>query len=71
MAEFLGADVHQKIFSRRIVAVDALDGVLHRGGELAVRAAELFQQHVAKARIRFVDSNRVHELLDVMVHEVT
>ena len=71
VAEFLGADVHQKIFSRGIVAVDALHGILHRGGEFAVRTAELFQQHVAKARIRLVDANRVHEFLDVMVHEVT
>ena len=51
MAELLGADVHQQVLARRIVAVQALDGILHRGGELAVGAAELFEQHVAECGV--------------------
>jgi len=34
------------------------------------RASELFQQHIAEARIGLVDTNRVHELLDMMVHGI-
>ena len=49
VAQLLGADVHQQVFARRIVAVESLDRVLHRGGELAVGAAELLQQHVAES----------------------
>ena len=52
VAQLFRSDVHQQIFSFRIVAVQALDGILHRGGEFAVCAAELLQQHVAEARIR-------------------
>ena len=68
MAQLLGADVHQQVLAVGIVAVEALDRVLHRGGELAVGAAELLQQHVAKARIGLVDANGVHQLLDVVIH---
>ena len=45
MAQFLGADVHQEILAPRIVAIQALDGILHRRGELAVRTAELLEEH--------------------------
>ena len=34
--------------SARIVAVQALDGILHRSGEFAVGAAKLLEQHVAE-----------------------
>ena len=68
VAEFLGADIHQQVFAPRIVAIKSLDRILHRRRELAIRAAELLQQHVAELRIRLVDANRVHKLFDVMVH---
>ena len=68
VAEFLGANIHQQILAPGIVAIEALDGVLHRGREFAVRAAELLKQHVAEARIWLVDPDRVHEFLNVMIH---
>ena len=45
-----------------------VDDNLHRRRELAIRAAELFQQHIAEAGVRLVDSNRKHELLYMMEH---
>ena len=69
MAQFFGADIHQQVFAGGIFAVESLDGILHRGRKFAVGAAELFEQHVAELRIRLVDADRVHELLDVMIHE--
>ena len=68
VAELLRADVHEKVFALRIFAVEPLDRVLHRGGKLAVGAAELLEQHVAELRIRRIDANRVHQFLDVVVH---
>jgi len=41
---------------------------LHCRRELAVRAAELFEQHVAERGVRLVDPNGVHKLFDVVVH---
>jgi hypothetical protein len=41
---------------------------LHRGGKLAVGAAELLEQHVAKLRIRRIDTNRVHQFFHMVVH---
>ena len=69
MAQFLGADVHQEIFAVRIFAIEALNGILHGGRQFAVGAAELLQQHVAETRVRLVDADGVHELLDVMIHD--
>ena len=71
VAQLLGADVHEQVFALRILAIEPLDRILHRRRELAVRAAELLEQHVAEARIGLVDSDRVHELLDVMIHGVS
>ena len=68
MAQLFGADIHQHVFAVRILAVQALNRILHGGRELAVGAAELLQKHVAEARIRLVDANRVHEFLDVVIH---
>ena len=68
MAQFLGADIHQQIFAVRIFAVQALDRILHGGGEFAIRAAELLKQHVAETRIGLVDADRVHKFLDVVIH---
>src|SRR5258708_38098768 len=68
MAKFLGADIPQEILAARIFAIEALDRILHRGCELAVRAPELFKEHVSKTRVRFVDADGEHELLGVMIH---
>ena len=71
MAQFLGADVHQQILAVRIIAIEALNGILHGGGEFAVGAAELLQQHVAETRIGLVDADGVHQFLDVVIHGKT
>src|ERR1700722_1488211 len=68
MAEFFGADIHQKVLAIRILAVKTLDRILHRRRELAIGAAELFQQHVSKAGIRLVHAYREHQLLYVVIH---
>ena len=68
MAQLLRADVHQQVLAGRIIAVEALDRILHGSGQLAIGAAELLQQHVAEARVRRIDTHRVHELLDVVIH---
>ena len=68
MAGFFGADVHQQIFAIWILAVQALYRILHRGRELAVGAAELFKKHVAETRVRLVDADGEHQLLDVVIH---
>jgi hypothetical protein len=44
VAEFLGSDIHQQVLAPWIVAIKALDPVLHRGRELAVCAANAAQQ---------------------------
>ena len=68
VAQLLRADVHQQVLAGGIVAVEALDRILHRGGKLAIGAAELLQQHVAETRVGRIDAHRVHELLDVVIH---
>ena len=68
VAQLLGADVHQQILAGGVLAIDALDRILHGGGELAVGAAELLQSMLPKRGIRLVDADGVHELLDVMIH---
>jgi hypothetical protein len=68
MAQFLGADIHQEILAPGVIAIQSLNGILHCGCKFAVSASELLQKHIAKTRIRFVDADRIHELLDVMIH---
>ena len=50
MAEFLSSDIHQQVFSGWVIAVQALDRILHGGRKLAIGSAKLFKKHVAKAR---------------------
>ena len=69
MAQFFGPDVHQQVFSRRIIAVESLDGILHRRGQFAIGAAKLFQKHVAERGIGLINSDRVHQFLDVVIHD--
>jgi hypothetical protein len=68
VTELFRADVHQEIFAVWIFAIKALDGILHRGRQLAVCATKLLKQHLAEARIGFVDPDGVHKLFDVMIH---
>ena len=68
MAQLLGPDIHQQIFQAGIIAVETLNRILHRRREFAVGAAELFEQHLAKARIGFSHLNGVHQLFDVVIH---
>ncbi len=69
VAQFLGADVEKKVAPRDVVhAIPTLDGVLHRGCEFAVSAAKLLQQHVSKPDIRRADLDRIHQLLNVVIH---
>src|SRR5690606_33184232 len=68
MAQLFGTDVHEEILAFGILTVEPLNRILHRRSQLAVRPAELLEQHVAKLRIRNVDSNGIHQLLHVMVH---
>jgi hypothetical protein len=71
MTELLSADVHQQVFAGWVLAVETLNGILHCGGQFTIGASELLEEHVAELGIWLVDSNRVHELFDVMVHRVT
>src|SRR5215213_1789873 len=71
MAEFLRADIHEKILAIRILTIQALNGVLHCGSQLAVGAAELLQQHVAEPDIGLVYAYRKHQLLDMVIHRPT
>jgi hypothetical protein len=68
VTKLLGANIHQQVFTFRIVAIKTLNGILHGGSKLAVCPAELLQQHGAKPRIRHPDIYRVHQLFYMMVH---
>ncbi len=68
MAQLFGADIHEQILHARIFGVYALDRILHRGSQFAVRAAKLLQQHVAETGVRLAHVDRVHKFLDVMIH---
>ena len=68
MAQLLGADVHQKVLAIRILAIETLNRILHRGREFAVGAAELFKKHVAETGVRLVDADGEHQLLHVVIH---
>jgi len=71
MTQFFGADVEQEITPTEVLqAVPSLDGVLHRCGQLTVRAAKLLQQHVAKLHIRRSDIDRIHQFLHMVIHRL-
>jgi len=55
-------------FQARIIAIQTLNRILHRGGQLAVCAAELFQKHFTKTGICFSDLHGVHQFLYVVIH---
>ena len=71
MTELLGSDVHQQIFALEIVAIEALNRVLHRCRELTVGSAELFEQHVSERRVWLIDPDHVHQLVDVVKFDLS
>src|SRR5687767_3191979 len=71
VAQFLRPDIHQEILALGILTVETLNRVLHRRREFSVRSAELLEQHVSERRVRGVDTNRVHQLFYVVVHETS
>jgi hypothetical protein len=54
VAEFLRRDIHEQIVIVRIAmaATEGLDEVLHRGFQLAVSSAELFEEQTSEPGIR-------------------
>jgi len=68
MAELFSTDVHQKVFSFRIVAINPLNRILHRCRQLSICSTELLQEHVPESRIGRSDAHRVHQLLYVVIH---
>ena len=60
--------VHEEVFAVRVGAIEALDGLLHGGGQFAVGAAELLQQHVSDAGVGLGDADGKHQLFDVVIH---
>jgi hypothetical protein len=68
MAELFCADVHEQIFAAGIFTVKTLDGVLHGGRELTVRAAELFQQHIAEPWVWCSNLHGVHQFFYMVIH---
>jgi hypothetical protein len=61
MAELFGPDIHQQVSPTKVVdTVPALDGVLHRGSELAVWTAKLLQEHIPEPHIGLANIHGVH-----------
>jgi hypothetical protein len=70
VAQLLSTDIHQQVFAGFVFTIQALNGILHGGGELSVGAAELLQQHAAEAGIGLPNANGKHQLLDVVIHKL-
>ncbi len=66
--QFLGSNIHQEIFSLGILAIEPLNGVLHRCCQFTVCPAERFEQHVSEAGIGRPDMDRIHQLLNAVIH---
>ena len=69
VAQLLGSSIHEQIFQLGVVAVEPLDGILHRRGEFAISTAAVLQEHVAESRVGYPDSDRIHELLNVLIND--
>ena len=48
VTQLFRADIHQQIFARWVLAIEALNRILHGGRKFAVGTAELFQEHIAE-----------------------
>jgi hypothetical protein len=60
MTQLLCSDIHQEILPFGIIAIEALDRILHGGGQFTVGTPELLKKHVPKAGIRDTDMHCVH-----------
>jgi len=67
MAELLGGDIEQQVLAARIVLGKSLREIAHGRSQLAVGAAELFEEQRGQRRIGFADSYRV--LQPLVMHE--
>jgi hypothetical protein len=71
MAEFLDRDILQHVADARVLDMEGLHPILKRGRQLAGGSAELFQQELAKARIRGADIHRPNQLFAMKEHVIT
>ena len=71
VAQLFGRDIHQHIFTARIVITQALGEVAAGGRQFTLRPAKLFQQKIGEAGIRFSNANRVLQLFDVSKHTLS
>ena len=70
VAQLLGSNVHQHIFTTRIVIAQTLSKIAACGGQLTLRAAELFQKEVRQSRIWLRDPYGILKLLNVSEHRL-
>ena len=68
VAQFLGGDVEQHVFTAWIVFRYGLGEVTHGGSELALWATELFQHQVGQTRVRSRDADRILQALVMCKH---
>jgi len=68
VAQLLCPDIHEQILALWVVAVQALDRILHGRSEFPVRPAELLEQHISETGVRYPDPDRVHQLFYVVIH---
>jgi hypothetical protein len=69
MAELFGADIHQKVFPFSIFAIQALNGILHRGRQLSISAPNCSRSILPKRGSG--SSTRIHKLFYMMIHDDT
>ena len=50
MAQLLCPNVHEKVLSGGVVAIEPLNRILHRSGKFAIGAAKLLKEHVSEVR---------------------
>src|SRR4051812_35012925 len=68
MAKFLGCNIEQHIFTTGVALGERLTEIAHRGGKLPLRSAKLLEKQAAEHRVRFCDSDRVHQPFIVHKH---
>ncbi len=69
MTDLLGGDVHQQVLAPGIAFAKSLGEVAHRGGQLALWAAELFKHEAGELRVGFADAHGIHQFLVMKEHE--
>jgi len=71
MAELLGGDIEQHVLAAGIVLGKSLREIPHGRSQLAVSAAELFEEQGGQRRIGLADSHRVLQPLAMHEHRVS